>query len=476
MRSENATENLFINPGGPGSSGVGFLDRIGEDLNTILGGGLHILSFDPRGIHGSTPKAECYPDEETLNTPQTAADMNYILDAIGQKDMFYYGFSYGTILGQTYAIMYHERSKRVIIDGVANLHKCVYVNNTVYGLLGYTNLLRNAIFASLYNPPKQWYDAADKLAKLLQGNATEAFLAYGREELCADISEANQIVMYNDGQSGPDYWPQGRLDLLAEIVPLGNRSLFSLNDVSTYFGKQQAREDSLDDPPPRYLEKNHLGKPVSGPRYKATAEGHGLNSKLLRVNREARDVALAFYRVHLPFFLWSPGTCRVKATTLYLNPEHDVLHLRADAPVKETLVDFFWDMKAYDPKGVGLVKLGLDLEGLCTHDLQYLRRSDLLLIRQRQILVDTLSQLKELWFIYAQDEKLNGADLPVAGRTGCGEEARREQSVAVGYWLFPVEAVGSIGEGERLRDMNFRPCRLLDMRNHPPELLLSSLG
>jgi pimeloyl-ACP methyl ester carboxylesterase len=56
-----------------------------------------------------------------LNTPQTAADMNSILDAIGQEDMYYWGFSYGTTLGQTYAQMYPERVTRLIIDGVSNL-------------------------------------------------------------------------------------------------------------------------------------------------------------------------------------------------------------------------------------------------------------------------------------------------------------------------------------------------------------------
>jgi len=55
-----------------------------------------------------------------VNTPQTAADMNSILDAVGQEDMAYWGFSYGTILGQTYAGLFPNRSKRVIIDGVAN--------------------------------------------------------------------------------------------------------------------------------------------------------------------------------------------------------------------------------------------------------------------------------------------------------------------------------------------------------------------
>lgn len=65
MRAKNATQNLIINPGGPGGSGVQFVYAIGDELNTILDEGYHILSFDPRGVNGSKPKAECYPDEAT---------------------------------------------------------------------------------------------------------------------------------------------------------------------------------------------------------------------------------------------------------------------------------------------------------------------------------------------------------------------------------------------------------------------------
>ena len=65
MRANNATQNLIINPGGPGASGVGFVYAIGDELNTILDEGYHILSFDPRRVNGSRPKAECYPDEPT---------------------------------------------------------------------------------------------------------------------------------------------------------------------------------------------------------------------------------------------------------------------------------------------------------------------------------------------------------------------------------------------------------------------------
>lgn len=236
-----------------------------------------------------------------VNTPQTAADMNTILDSIGQKDMIYWGFSYGTILGQTYATMYPDRSRRVIIDGVGNMRKwygrldheqewctdsenalqgffdeCIkagpgkcrlaelgstgselwdvvlsflnnlkdepvsaYVNNTVYGLLDYDKLLRSGLLMNLFSPQRQWHSAADTLTKLIQGNATQAFLVYWSDDALLAMGEANQIVMYNDGETGPAYWSQDRLELTDELVSLENGSMFSLMDLSTFFGRQQ---------------------------------------------------------------------------------------------------------------------------------------------------------------------------------------------------------------------------------------------
>ena len=163
LRSPNptaATRNLLLNPGGPGASGTQLLHRHGAQLVTIIGDGFHLLGFDPRGVNQSVPRATCYPSPQArrdlspvrakklvedsgelwawtanyaracaetmgehaayVNTPQTAADMNDILDAVGQRGMVYWGFSYGTLLGQTYATMFPERAERVIIDGVAN--------------------------------------------------------------------------------------------------------------------------------------------------------------------------------------------------------------------------------------------------------------------------------------------------------------------------------------------------------------------
>ncbi|KAH8885589.1 alpha/beta-hydrolase [Thozetella sp. PMI_491] len=340
LRGRNATQNILLNPGGPGGSGTQFMHRFGESLSEIVGDGFHLLSFDPRGINASRPLALCYPDAETrkklrsvhdinsevdtgevyawsenyvracaettgehgayINTPQTAADMNSILDAVGQSDMIYWGFSYGTLLGQTYATMYPERSTRVIIDGVANHfewyeekidreayfdsgnifaglldecwraeHNCslaplgsrtevgeklhqlieglrteplnVYINSTSYGLLTYHDVWLKGVFRALYKPAS-WYQLADNLAALLQGNATAAFLAYHDDGTVAtNTSDAMAFVTLNDGASGPEHWKGGRQELLDILTPYIDEFAFSDNEWPTYFAKQRWR-------------------------------------------------------------------------------------------------------------------------------------------------------------------------------------------------------------------------------------------
>lgn len=339
LRGKNATQNLILNPGGPGGSGLEFMYRRGQQLNAIVGEGFHLLSFDPRGVNTSEPLASCYPDSETrrelsrvksnslehdssevyawtqnfvkacadvmgeygkyINTPQTAADMNSILDAVGQEYMAYWGFSYGTLLGQTYATLFPERSNRVIIDGVVNqfewyeknfyeeslfdtenvLHgffnECVkagpnncslsslarsaeelqdlvltfmeklreqplssYINSTVYGLLDHRNLWFGGVFPALYKP-LAWYDLANHLHRLLEGDTTDAFMAYGRREPWNIRGDSTQFVCHNDGAAGQNHWPQDRQSLLDKLIPFFNQSLFGEHDLKAYYAKQQ---------------------------------------------------------------------------------------------------------------------------------------------------------------------------------------------------------------------------------------------
>ncbi|KAF5670090.1 hypothetical protein FHETE_4773 [Fusarium heterosporum] len=338
VRGKDGSPNLMLNPGGPGGSGFEFLHRRGAQLSTIVGDGFHLLSFDPRGINSSTPRASCYPTEEArqqlgsvhaldinkdgpeiyawthnyvkacedtmgehgkyINTPQTAADMNSILDAVGQKDMYYWGFSYGTLLGQTYATLFPERSHRVIIDGVVNqfewyqervesedlvdtenvldgvFKECiksgnacplssvadtwqdlkteflsfmdelkeqpmdVYINSTTYGLLDYQKIWFGAVFPTLYKP-ERWPVFAERMEHLLNGNATESLLEYGLDG--GENYDALYFVRLNDAPSGPEHWPQDLQSLLDIVQPTFNRSLFAPDDLVYLFAGQQWR-------------------------------------------------------------------------------------------------------------------------------------------------------------------------------------------------------------------------------------------
>lgn len=51
---------IFLNPGGPGGSGVGFALGYGRGLHDLLDGRYDILGFDPRGIGSTRPRVECF--------------------------------------------------------------------------------------------------------------------------------------------------------------------------------------------------------------------------------------------------------------------------------------------------------------------------------------------------------------------------------------------------------------------------------
>jgi pimeloyl-ACP methyl ester carboxylesterase len=53
-----------------------------------------------------------------MTTADTARDMNLIRRAVGDKKLNYYGISYGTYLGATYAAMFPRHTRAMVVDGV----------------------------------------------------------------------------------------------------------------------------------------------------------------------------------------------------------------------------------------------------------------------------------------------------------------------------------------------------------------------
>jgi pimeloyl-ACP methyl ester carboxylesterase len=150
--------SLFLNPGGPGGPGVEFVREIATSLPAQLREHFDIVGFDPRGIITSTP-LHCFdtldeafasyapfafpitaqekvawraadkvladactqrggPIADHMSTANAARDMDRLRAAVGDSKLTYLGFSYGSYLGVTYANLFPDRVRALVVDGV----------------------------------------------------------------------------------------------------------------------------------------------------------------------------------------------------------------------------------------------------------------------------------------------------------------------------------------------------------------------
>ncbi|THU90841.1 alpha/beta-hydrolase [Dendrothele bispora CBS 962.96] len=156
---------IFLNPGGPGGSGVDFALIAASSLQSIVGNNFDIISFDPRGVNNSTPNISVFrteverstwfvqdvvdlnstkealpeawaryqvfgqlaqnrDDSDILNfvsTDNVARDMLGMVEALGEEKLQYYGVSYGTALGALFSTMFPDRVGRVVLDGCVDM-------------------------------------------------------------------------------------------------------------------------------------------------------------------------------------------------------------------------------------------------------------------------------------------------------------------------------------------------------------------
>jgi pimeloyl-ACP methyl ester carboxylesterase len=150
---------LFINPGGPGASGVEYLSAFVDDAGEKMLRDYDIVGFDPRGVGSSTP-LKCLsdkaldefanidpdPDDEAeiheflqgtvtlgdacrdnsgelaghVSTLEAAKDIDILRTLLGEKKLDYYGASYGTQLGATYAQLFPHKVGRMVLDGAVD--------------------------------------------------------------------------------------------------------------------------------------------------------------------------------------------------------------------------------------------------------------------------------------------------------------------------------------------------------------------
>lgn len=150
--------SVLVNPGGPGGSGIEFLDYVFFDgAFDEVTDRFDIVGWDPRGTNRSeavicdssvadfraldpTPDDARATDElnDTANeitkdcervasdrlphisTDDTVNDMEAIRRALGDEQMNFYGFSYGTALGSYYADEFPDLVRAIVLDGVVD--------------------------------------------------------------------------------------------------------------------------------------------------------------------------------------------------------------------------------------------------------------------------------------------------------------------------------------------------------------------
>ncbi len=157
--------SVFLNPGGPGGSGISLIESQAElyksgDLSEVLAT-YDVIGFDPRGVGQSTP-ITCWTPEDVqaivagqaevpfspltpgsaadivaqgsreataceehtevpeildhMDTRSVARDMDVMRALVGDKDLNYLGHSYGTYLGAVYTELFPDNMGRVVLD------------------------------------------------------------------------------------------------------------------------------------------------------------------------------------------------------------------------------------------------------------------------------------------------------------------------------------------------------------------------
>jgi len=152
--SDERIGSLLINPGGPGASGIELVPQLASSMDPRVLDRFDLVGFDPRGVGNSSP-VRCIDDDDALNaldgdpdtpaeidrtvavqreilqtcldrhgellthlsTTTAAHDLDRIREALGDEMLSYLGFSYGTELGATYAALYPDRVRVMVLDG-----------------------------------------------------------------------------------------------------------------------------------------------------------------------------------------------------------------------------------------------------------------------------------------------------------------------------------------------------------------------
>jgi pimeloyl-ACP methyl ester carboxylesterase len=224
---------ILTNPGGPGGSGLNLnaflvpaLQQEGLTNGKAAANDYDWIGFDPRGVGSSKPAISCQPNYFSYDRPNyiptsaaivqtwlkrskayatacgkkngrllahmttidAARDTDSIRAALGQKQISFYGFSYGTYLGQVYSTLFPSHVRRLVMDSNVDPRRVWYAANLDQDLAFNRNI-------------KIWFGWLAKYNKVYHLGSTEKAVEklFYREEAALLKHPAGGVI-------GPDEW------------------------------------------------------------------------------------------------------------------------------------------------------------------------------------------------------------------------------------------------------------------------------
>lgn len=242
--------SVIFNPGGPGASGYDWIINSVDYLGTkTLRSNFNIVGFDPRGVGLSEPKVQCFEAKKTdellygdngfpLGSPQdlkssrqmfsafadacvkntgpnmafidtvsAAKDLDILRAVMGESKLDYLGFSYGSLLGETYAALFPKKISHMVIDGVID-PTVSDSQQSVLQIKGFDLALRNYLADCLSSSDCPFKgtvpQALNRIRTFLRTLETKPLPTKDGRELNAWVANTGLIMpLYSQ-----DYWPQ----------------------------------------------------------------------------------------------------------------------------------------------------------------------------------------------------------------------------------------------------------------------------
>jgi pimeloyl-ACP methyl ester carboxylesterase len=237
--------SMMVNPGGPGFGGSSLADDADYYFSSDLTDHFDIIAWDPRGTGKSTPAVDCVDDYDQyfgldsppdtpeekqalidasqafndecmansgeilpyISTQASATDMNSIRQALGEDKISYFGFSYGSELGATWATMFPQTVRAAVLDGAVD-PQATSAEEGMAQAKGFEGQLATFLATCSKNTTCEFYNGGKSEAAfdtlLLDLDATPLVVSAERTPVTQGVAfTAVAQAMYSDY-----YWPQ----------------------------------------------------------------------------------------------------------------------------------------------------------------------------------------------------------------------------------------------------------------------------